>query len=170
VRSGFCTFDAELSTVNSQQELCAWSVHAGSLEMQTHQECPPRRITRLECTLTNNDLAGSLECPLTNSLHLKSPGIRASWPFGGAEALWRPATPVSLLECALTKNALANLLEYALTELLDLKPFRFRTYNKPPGGPLPFTFFLLPLASLARAPDGAGQSTAGLEVRPEPPC
>jgi len=47
-------------------------------KMQTHQECPPRRITPLECTLTKNGLVSPLEFTVTNSLDLKSPGIRAS--------------------------------------------------------------------------------------------
>src|SRR5712691_3265499 len=114
VRSEFCTFDAELSTANSQQGLSARSVRAGSLEMQTHQECPPRWITSLECTLTKNGLGGSSECPITNSLDLKSPGIRASWPAGGAEVLWRSAMAVTPLECTDTKNAPATPLECAL--------------------------------------------------------
>ncbi len=94
VRSEFCTFDTELSTVNSQPGQCSWSVHADSLEMQTHHERPPRRITLLECTLTNNGFVDSLECLVTNSLDLKPPGIRASWPCGGPEVLWRSSTPV----------------------------------------------------------------------------
>ena len=169
MRSEFCTFDAELSTVNSQQGLGAWSVHAGSLEMQTHQECPPGRITPLECTLTNNCLVGSLECPVTNSLDLNSPGIKASWPFAGAEVLWRSSTPVTPLECALTKNAPASPLEYALTELLDSKPFRFCTYKKRGGGG--HCSSSASSVSLGRAPaEGAGKNAAGLEVRPQPAC
>src|SRR5713226_9241194 len=94
---------------------------AGPLELQTHQEGPPRRLTRLECTLTNNGLVGSLECPVTNSLDLNSPGIRASRPFGGPEVRWRSATAVSRLECTDTKNASASPLECTDTNSLDLK-------------------------------------------------
>ena len=135
MRSEFCTFDTELSTVNSQPGLCSWSVHAGSLEMQTHQECPPRWITRLECTLTNN----GLECPVANSLDLKSPGITASWPFRGPEVLWRSSKAVTPLEYALTRHRQGpvNPLESALTRLLGLKSFRFCTYKKRGGGGRP---------------------------------
>src|SRR5712692_11073254 len=93
----------------------------GRLERQTHQECPPRRLTRLECTLTNNGLVGSSECPAKNSLDLNSPGIRASWPFRGAEVLWRSSTPVTPLECTDTKNAPASPLESTDTNSLHLK-------------------------------------------------
>ncbi len=103
---------------------------AGPLQMQTHRQCPPRRLTRLECALTKNGLAGSLECPVTNSLNLKSPGIRASWPFGSAEVLWRSATPVTPLECTLTKNGLLSSLEFTDTNSLNLKSFRFHSYKK----------------------------------------
>jgi len=108
-------------------------------KMQTHRKCPPRRITPLECTLTKNGFVGSLECPVTNSLDLKSPGIRASWPFGGAEVLWRSATAVTPLECALTRHRQGpvNPLESALTRLLGLKSFRFCTYKKKGGGGRP---------------------------------
>src|SRR6266852_9393233 len=44
----------------------------GHLEMQTHQECPPRRLTPLECTDTKNAPASPLECTDTKSLDLKS--------------------------------------------------------------------------------------------------
>src|SRR5713226_6006953 len=71
MRFQFCTFDAELSTINSQQGLGSSSAHAGSFEMQTHQECPPRRITPLEYALTKNAPATPLESALANSLHLK---------------------------------------------------------------------------------------------------
>ncbi len=133
---------------------------AGPLEMQTHQECPPRRITRLERTLTNNRLVGSLECPVKNSLDLKSPGIRASWPFGGPEVLWRSAAALTPLECTLTKDGLLSSLECTDTNSLDLKSFRFHSYKKHPGGGLPspnfylllFTFFLFPLPSASLPP------------------
>jgi hypothetical protein len=149
VHSGFCTFDAELSTVNSQQGLCASSVRAGSLELQTHQECPPRRITPLECTDTRHRRAPALESTLTNSLDLNSPRITASWPFGSAEVLWRSATAVTPLECTDTKNGLVSSLECTDTNPLGLKSFRFHSYKKPPGGPLlfPLTSYLLPFSS-----------------------
>ncbi len=146
VRSGFWTFDAELSTVNSQQGLCAWSVHAGSLEMQTHQECPPRRATPLECTDTRHRRAPVLESTLANSLDLNSPGIRASWPFKGADVLRRSSTPVAPLECTDTKNGLLSSLECTDTNSLGLKSFRFHSYKKPPGGPPAFSFYTFPFA------------------------
>ena len=59
---------------------------AGRLEMQTHQECPPRRLTRLECTLTKNGLLSSLECTDTNSLDLKFHGITLFQKKGGGGA------------------------------------------------------------------------------------
>jgi hypothetical protein len=117
---------------------------AGRLELQTHQACPPRQISPLECALTDNGLGGSLECPVTNSLNLKSPGIRASWTFGAADLLWRSSTPVTPLEYALTKNRLVSPLEFTLAKSLDLKPRGMNTYKKHPGGALPFC--LLPFA------------------------
>ena len=103
-------------------------------KMQAHQECPPWRITPLECTLANNAPTSSLECPVTNSLDLKSPGIRASWLFRGAEVLWRSATAVTSLECTDTKNGLASPVECTDTNSLDLKCFRFHSYKKRWGG------------------------------------
>jgi hypothetical protein len=109
---------------------------ADPLGMYTHQECPPRRLTPLECTLTNNDFVGSPECPVKNSLDLNSPGIKASWTFEGAEVLWRSSTTVTPLECTDTKNGLVSPLECTDTKSLDLKSFRFHSYKKHPGGPL----------------------------------
>src|SRR5712691_4878444 len=143
MRSGFCTFDAELSTVNSQQGLCAWSVHASSLEMRTHRECPPGRATPLQCTDTCHWRAPALESTLRNSLDLNSPRIKASWPFAGAEVLWRSATPVTALECTDTKNGLISPLECTDTNPLGLKSFRFRSYKKPQGGPASLLHCLL---------------------------
>ncbi len=60
---------------------------AGPLEMQTHQECPPRRITPLECTLTKNAPVSSLECTVTKSLDLKCPGITFLQKRGGGGGL-----------------------------------------------------------------------------------
>src|SRR5712691_421609 len=102
--------------------------------MQTHQECPPRRITPLECTLTNNVLIGSPECPSTNSLDLNSPGIRASWTFGSAEVLWRSATAVTRLKCTDTKNGLLSSLECTDTNSLDLKFHGITLIQKKRGG------------------------------------
>src|SRR5712691_8716541 len=104
----------------SRPEISALA-RAGSLEMQTRQKHPPRQISPVECTLTNTGLKGSLECPVTNSLDLKSPGIRASWPFGRAEVPWRSATAVTRLECTDTKNGLLSSLECTDTNSLDLK-------------------------------------------------
>jgi hypothetical protein len=93
---------------------------AGSLEMQTHQKCPPRPISLLAYALTRHRRAPALESTLTNSLDLKSPRIRASWPFRSPEVLWRSATAVTRLEYALTKNAPASHLESALAKTQDL--------------------------------------------------
>ena len=106
-----------------------------------------RAASSLECALTRQRRAPAVESTLTSSLDLKSHGIRASWPFGGAEVLWRSATAVTSLEYALTENAALSSLEYALTELLDLKSFRFRTYKKRGGGG---SLFLLCLICLPR--------------------
>src|SRR5712692_11129083 len=87
---------------------------ARSLEMQTHQKCPPRPITPLECTLTRQQrrgLACSLECPVENSLDLKSPGIKASWTFRTADLLWRSSASATPLECTDTNNGLLSSLE-----------------------------------------------------------
>src|SRR5713226_7309101 len=48
---------------------------AGPLEIQTHQECPPRRLTTLEYALTKNACSSPLESALTIPLDLKPPGI-----------------------------------------------------------------------------------------------
>ncbi len=111
---------------------------AGPLERQTHQKSPPRQITPLVCTLTNNGFVDSLECPVKHSLDLKPPGIRVSWPFGGAELLSRSATPVTRLECTDTKNGFATPLECTDTNSLDLKPRGMNTYKKKGvGGSVP---------------------------------
>src|SRR5713101_8411043 len=57
-------------------------------------------------------------------------GIRASWPFGGAEVLWRSTTAVTPLECTDTKNGPASPLECTDTKSLDLKSFRIHCYKK----------------------------------------
>jgi len=115
-----CTFRPASSAFN----------RAGSLRMQTHQEYPPGRATPLEYALTRQRRAPALESTLTNSLDFKSPGIRASWPFGGAEVLWRSATAITPLECTLTKSVLVSPLECTDTKSLDLKSFRFHSYKK----------------------------------------
>ncbi len=99
VRSEFCTFDAELSTVNSQQGLGSSSVHARSLEMQTHRKCPPKRITPLEYALTKNVPATPLECALANSLDLKCPGMN-TYKKGGVGG-HRPCLGKAFLPSAL---------------------------------------------------------------------
>ncbi|SRR5712692_98716 len=140
-RSTHATPMFTLTDSASRPEISALD-RAGSLEMQTHEKCPPRRISPLECTLTNNGPVGSLECRVANSLDLKPPGISASWTIGGAEVLWRSATPVTPLECTDTKNAPVSPLECTDTNSLNLKPRRMNTYKKHPGGP---PLFLLPL-------------------------
>src|SRR5713226_9543672 len=58
---------------------------AGPLEMQTHQKCPPGRISPLEYALTKNAPATPLEFTLTKSLDLKSFRFRSykKHPGGG---------------------------------------------------------------------------------------
>ncbi len=48
---------------------------AGPLELQTHQKCPPRRISPLECALTQKRACKSFGMRTYKSLDLKSPGI-----------------------------------------------------------------------------------------------
>src|SRR5712692_8007015 len=60
---------------------------AGPLEMQTHQECPPRRISPLEYALTKNAPATPLEFTLTKSLDLKSFRFRSYKKRGGGGCL-----------------------------------------------------------------------------------
>src|SRR5713101_1285602 len=67
MRSEFCTFDAELSTVNSQQGLGSWSVHASPLE----------------CTVSKNVPVNPLESALTRLLGLKSFRFRTYEKRGG---------------------------------------------------------------------------------------
>jgi len=131
-RSTHATPMFTLTDAASRPEISALD-RAGRLEMQTHQECPPRRLTPLECTLTNNGLVGSLEGPFINSLDLNSPGIRASWPFGSAEVLWRSSTPVTPLECTDTKNGLLSPLECTDTNSLDLKFHGITLFQKKGG-------------------------------------
>src|SRR6266852_3530479 len=85
VRSPFCTCDAELSTINSQRGLCAWSVRAGPWETQTHQECPPGRTSPLECALTRHGQGpvNPLESALTRLVGLKSFGFCTYVKRGG---------------------------------------------------------------------------------------
>src|SRR5713226_6937347 len=65
---------------------------AGPLEMQTHQECPPRRISPLEYALTKNAPATPLECTLTKSLDLKPRGMNTYKKQGGGGAHQRRTT------------------------------------------------------------------------------
>jgi len=109
---------------------------AGRLEMQTHQECPPEGITPLECTLTNNSLVGSLKCPVSSSLDLNSPGIKASWTFGGPEVLWCSSISTTPLECTDTKNGFVSSLECTDTNSLGLKSPRITLFQKKGGGGL----------------------------------
>src|SRR5712692_7347911 len=106
---------------------------AGRLEMQTRQECPPGWISSLECTLTNNGLLSSIECPVANSLDLKPPGIRASCTIGVPESLWRSATLVTPLECTDTKNGLVSSLECTDTNSLHLKFHGITLFQKKGG-------------------------------------
>ncbi len=112
-----------------------------------------RAASSLECALTRQRRAPAVESTLTSSLDLKSHGIRASWPFGGAEVLWRSTTVVTPLECTLTKSGLVTPLECTDTNSLDLKSFRFHCYKKHRGGPslLPcFPASLLPCLLVMR--------------------
>src|SRR5713226_1354321 len=56
---------------------------AGPLEMQTHQKCPPGRISPLEYALTKNALVSPLELTLTKSLDLKPRGMNTYKKQGG---------------------------------------------------------------------------------------
>ncbi len=107
---------------------------AGPVEMQTHQKCPPKWISPLQCTLTKNSIVGSSECPVTNSLNLNSPAIRASWPFGRAEVLSRSSAALTPLECTDTKNGLISSLECTDTNSLDLKFHGITLFQKKGGG------------------------------------
>ena len=80
-----------------------------------------RAASPLEFADTRQRLAPALESTFTNSLNLKSPRIRASWPSGSTEVLWRSASAVTRLECTDTKNAPASPLECTDTNSLDLK-------------------------------------------------
>src|SRR5713101_7432365 len=51
--------------------------------MQTHQTCPPSRITPLEYALTKNAPVSPVECALTESLGLNSLGINTYIKKGG---------------------------------------------------------------------------------------
>src|SRR5713226_6096073 len=60
---------------------------AGLLEMQTHQECPPRWISPLECALTKNAPASPFKYALTKSLDLKPRGMNTYKKKGGGGGL-----------------------------------------------------------------------------------
>ncbi len=90
-------------------------------------------VSSLECTDTRDRRAPALESTLTNSLDLNSLGIRASWPFGEAEVLWRSARAITPLECTLTESGLISPLECTDTNSLDLK-FRGITLFQKKGG------------------------------------
>jgi len=148
-----------LTDSTSRPEISALN-RAGPSKMQTHQKCPPRRITSLECTLTNNGPEGSLECPVTSSLDLKFPGIRASWTFGGAELLWRSSTSTTTLGCTDTKNAPATPLECTDTNSLNLKSFRFHSYKKRGvGGHISTVVPTTVILSGAKDPSGESRQT-----------
>src|SRR5712692_2737209 len=62
-------------------------------KMQTHPECPPRRITPLECILTKNAPVSPVECALTGFFGLKSLGINTYIKMGGWGCLPRSLVP-----------------------------------------------------------------------------
>src|SRR5712692_5885435 len=67
---------------------------AGRLEMQTHQECPPRRLSPLEWIVTRHRRApaSSLESALTKLLALKSFRFRTYVKHPGGAPLFPPPT------------------------------------------------------------------------------
>src|SRR6266849_4166495 len=65
-----------------RQEISALE-RAGSLEMQTHQECPPRRITPLEYALTKNSACKSFRIRTYNFIGLKARGMNTYKKEGG---------------------------------------------------------------------------------------
>src|SRR5712692_5857703 len=65
---------------------------AGSLEMETHQECPPRRITPLEYALTKNAPASLLECALTKTKDLNTPEMNTYKKHQGGPPPFPPPT------------------------------------------------------------------------------
>src|SRR6266852_5122695 len=66
---------------------------AGRSETQTHQECPPGRITPLEYALTKSAPTSPLECALTKSLDLKPFRFRTYKKTGGG---YPPPVPPQL--------------------------------------------------------------------------
>ena len=63
---------------------------AGRLEMQTHQECPPRGISPLEYALTENRACKSFRIRTYNFIGLKAPwNEHLQKKGGGASRYWR---------------------------------------------------------------------------------
>ncbi len=91
-RSTHATPMFTLTDSASRPEISALD-RAGPLEMQTHQKCPPRRISPLECTDTKNAPASPLECTDTNSLDLKSFRFHCYKKRGVGGCLSLPASP-----------------------------------------------------------------------------
>src|SRR5712692_11905713 len=73
-----------LTDSDSRQEISALD-RAGSLEMQTHRQCPPRHVNPLEWVATRHlrTLANPLESALTSFLALKSFGFSTYKKIGG---------------------------------------------------------------------------------------
>ncbi len=75
----------------SRPEIAALN-RAGPLEMQTHQECPPRRISPLEYALTENRACKSFRIRTYNFIALKAPWNEHLQKRGGrgvASRYWR---------------------------------------------------------------------------------
>src|SRR6266849_3813649 len=60
------------------------------LEMQTHEKCPPRWISPLQCALTKNAPASPLQSALTKSQDLNCPGMNTYKKHRGEGGLHSP--------------------------------------------------------------------------------
>ena len=68
---------------------------ASPSEMQTHQECPPRRITPLEYALTKNSACKSFRIRTYNFIGLKARGMNTYKKEGGWGCLSLTGEPTS---------------------------------------------------------------------------
>jgi len=103
-RSTHATPMFTLTDSASRPEISALD-RAGPLEMQTHQKCPPRRISPLECTDTKNAPASPLECTDTNSLDLKSFRFHCYKKGGwGGASRYQRAHQLRCRECPLRRS------------------------------------------------------------------
>jgi len=113
---------------------------ASPSEMQTHQECPPRRITPLEYALTKNSACKSFRIRTYNFIGLKARGMNTYKKEGGwGVPLARRARPLGATNVHCGAPGLIPLVPPRRSrreQMLDCCQVRRRTVP-PPGGAMP---------------------------------